>query len=126
MAMDYRKFSNTVKGMYIRWGGNIFPDYRDVSGPNVSHKRLQRAKPIVVLILKQVKEKQKFNILINWLKEEKRITRAFVEFCKRRYRGQNRMVTLDFKAAIERVKDAKLQVRIGGNFTNSLYSLLAR
>ena len=59
MAMDYRKFSNTVKGMYIRWGGDIFPDYRDVSGPNVSHKRLQRAKPIVVLILKQVKEKQK-------------------------------------------------------------------
>eukprot|EP00091_Calanus_sinicus_P024995 TRINITY_DN9295_c0_g1_i2.p1 TRINITY_DN9295_c0_g1~~TRINITY_DN9295_c0_g1_i2.p1 ORF type:complete len:158 (+),score=38.03 TRINITY_DN9295_c0_g1_i2:109-582(+) len=94
MAMDYRKFSNTVKGMYIRWGGNIFPDYRDVSGPNVSHKRLQRAKPIVVLILQQ---------------EEKRITQAFVEFCKGRYRGQNRVVTLDFKAAIERVKDAKLQ-----------------
>ena len=63
MAMDYRKFSNTVKGMYIRWGGDIFPDYRDVSGPNVSHKRLQRAKPIVVLILEQVKEKRKFNNL---------------------------------------------------------------
>ena len=54
MAMDYRKFSNTVKGMYIRWGGNLFPDYRDVSGPNVSQKRLQRAKTIVVLILAQV------------------------------------------------------------------------
>ena len=52
--MDYKKFSNKVKGMYIRWAGDIFPDYRDISGPNVSHKRLQRAKPIVVLILKQV------------------------------------------------------------------------
>ena len=63
MAMNYRKFSNTVKGMYIRWGGDIFPDYRDVSGPNESHKRLQRAKPIVILILKQVKKKQKFNLI---------------------------------------------------------------
>ena len=54
VTMDYRKFSNTVKGMYIRWGGDIFPDYRDVSGPHVSHKRLQRAKSIVVLILAQV------------------------------------------------------------------------
>ena len=52
--MDYKKLSNKVKGMYIRWAGDIFPDYRDVSGPNVSHKRLQRAKPIVVLILNQV------------------------------------------------------------------------
>merc|ERR1711874_393541 len=94
VTMDYRKFSNTVKGMYIRWGGDIFPDYRDVSGPHVSHKRLQRAKSIVVIILAQ---------------EEKRITRAFVEFCKRRYHGQNRVVTLDFQAAIQRVKNAKLQ-----------------
>ena len=54
MAMDYRKYSSTVKGMYIRWGGDMFPDYRDVSGPNVSHKRLTRAKKIVVLILAQV------------------------------------------------------------------------
>ena len=54
VTMDYRKFSNTVKGMYIRWGGDIFPDYRDVSGPHVSHKRLQRAKSVVVLILAQV------------------------------------------------------------------------
>ena len=54
MSMDYRKFSKTVKGMHIRWGGDIFPDYRGVSGPHVSHKRLQRAKSIVVLILAQV------------------------------------------------------------------------
>ena len=54
MAMDYRKFSKTVKGMYIRWGVDMFPDYRDVSGPNVSQKRLNRAKTIVVLILAQV------------------------------------------------------------------------
>jgi len=52
--MDYRKFSKTVKGIHIRWGGDIFPDYRGVSGPHVSHKRLQRAKSIVVLILAQV------------------------------------------------------------------------
>ena len=54
MAMDYRKFSNTVKGMNIRLGADIFPDYRDVFGPNISYKRLQRAKSIVVIIIAQV------------------------------------------------------------------------
>ena len=46
------------------------------------------------------------------MKEEKRVTRAFIEFCKRRYCGENRKMTLDFKAAIERVRDAKLPVMI--------------
>ena len=57
----------------------------------------------------------KYQILletIHQFQEEKRITRAFVEFCKRRYRGQNKVVKLDIQAAIERVKEAKLQVRV--------------
>jgi len=52
--MNYRKYSSTLPGFYMRWGNTIFPDYRDVSGANVSQKRLSRAKKIVVLILKQV------------------------------------------------------------------------
>ena len=43
------------------------------------------------------------------LQEERRITRAFTDFVKRRYRGENRAVKLDFKAAVGRVKEAKLQ-----------------
>ena len=35
-----------------------------------------------------------------------------MEFCKRRYRGENKVVNLDIKAAIGRVKEARLQVRI--------------
>ena len=55
--MSYKSIAKSTKGFKIKWGKGIFPDYRDLSGPDVSQKRINRAKTIVKLILDQERNK---------------------------------------------------------------------
>eukprot|EP01083_Nonionella_stella_P004334 12513_1 len=95
--MGYKTYARNMKGMYIKWSNNpnhIFPDYRDVSGSHVSQKRINVAKQLVCLILKQ---------------EEQRITKAFEDFARKKYRGKRMVVALNIPSAIKRVHTAKLK-----------------
>ena len=45
---SYKQIAYTTKGFSkLHWGKSLFPDYRDLSGPKVSQKRINRAKVIV-------------------------------------------------------------------------------
>eukprot|EP01084_Bolivina_argentea_P308700 533878_1 len=94
--MNYKQYARNVKGVFIRWhknGNYIFPDYREVSGSHVSQKRINTAKEIVCLILKQ---------------EEKKITNSFEEFAKKRYGGRM-ILKVDIDGAIQRVNTARVK-----------------
>ena len=66
---SYKQIAYTTKGFSkLHWGNCLFPDYRDLSGPIVSQKRINRAKIIVKYILRQ---------------ETQKITRAFETFAKK-------------------------------------------
>ena len=67
--MSYKAIAKSTKGYKIKWGKGIFPEYGNLSGPEVSQKRINRAKSIVKLILEQ---------------EENKITKAFNTFAKKK------------------------------------------
>ncbi len=67
---SFKQIANTTKGFSkLHWGKCLFPDYRDLSGPKVSQKRINRAKIIVKYILRQ---------------ESNRIIKAFETFAKKK------------------------------------------
>ena len=80
--------AKNIKGVDIRWGQGIFPEYRDISGPIVSKKRINRLKPIVK------------NLLIV---EEDKILNAFKTLARKRYRGKTMMIKIDIPYALNRV-----------------------
>ena len=66
---SYKQIANITKGFSkLHWGKCLFPDYRELSGPKVSRKRINRAKIIVKYILEQ---------------ESDRIIKAFENFAKK-------------------------------------------
>jgi len=92
--MKYKSIAKNTRGFLIRWPKKgIFPDYRNVSGPYVSQKRINKAKRIVIQLLRD---------------EERNIIRAFTIFAKRRYRKQQVFVEVDIEAAIYMVENAIL------------------
>ena len=72
--MSYKIIAKSTKGYKIKWGKGIFPEYGNLSGPDVSQKRINRAKTIVKLILEQ---------------EENKITKAFQTFARKKFYNQN-------------------------------------
>ena len=44
--MSYKAIAKSTKGYKIKWGKGIFPEYGNLSGPEVSQKRINRAKTI--------------------------------------------------------------------------------
>lgn len=80
-----------IKGVYVRWhSSKIFPDYRDVSGPIVSQKRLNNAKNLVKKILDE---------------EYSKIEKEY----KKRFNG---IITLNLEFAKYKVDNAKLSSTI--------------
>ena len=54
----YKEIANSTKGFQkLHWGKALFPDYRDLSGPKVSQKRINRAKSIVKIHFRGKKSK---------------------------------------------------------------------
>eukprot|EP01084_Bolivina_argentea_P125102 221687_1 len=95
--LDYKTYTRSLKGIYIKWSKNpnyIFPDYREVSGSHVSQKRINVAKQIVCLILQQ---------------EERKITKAFDDLARKKYRGKKMILSVDIPSAIKRVQTAKVK-----------------
>jgi hypothetical protein len=91
--MSYKSIAKSTKGFKIKWGKGIFPDYRDLSGPDVSQKRINRAKTIVKLILDQ---------------ERNKITKAFQTFAKKKFYNQNVNVIVNIDDAILMVDNTTL------------------
>ena len=76
---SYKQIANITKGFSkLHWGKCLFPDYRELSGPKVSRKRINRAKIIVKYILEQ---------------ESDRIIKAFENFAS--------YFTLDYKTLVD-------------------------
>eukprot|EP00483_Globobulimina_turgida_P009054 UN09072 len=95
--IDYKTYARNLKGIYIKWSKNpnhIFPDYRQVSGSHVSQKRINVAKQLVSLILRQ---------------EQRKIHRAFEEFARKKYRGKKMTLSVNIASAIKRVNTAKVK-----------------
>ena len=91
---SYKQIANTTKGFSkLHWGKCLFPDYRDLSGPKVSQKRINRAKIIVKYILRQ---------------ESNRIIKAFESFAKKKYYNQNPIINVDMKRAVSMVENTTL------------------
>ena len=83
---SYKQIANTTKGFSkLHWGNCLFPDYRDLSGPKVKQKRINRAKIIVKYILRQ---------------ETQKITRAFETFAKKKYYNKNPTTIVNLESAI--------------------------
>ncbi len=91
--MSYKSVAKSTKGFNIKWSKGIFPDYGDLSGPDVSQKRINRAKNIVKLILNQEKNK---------------IEKAFKIFARKKYYNQNVNVNFDIDSAIKMVENTTL------------------
>jgi len=92
--MSYKKLAKELKGMHILWGTQtIFPKYKNTSGPLVSKKRINNATKIVILILKEEKNK---------------IINAFKLLAKKKYKGENIKIKIDFESAINCVNNVKL------------------
>ncbi len=91
---SYKEIANLTKGFKkIHWGNRLFPDYRDLSGPKVSRKRINRAKIIVKSILRQQSQK---------------ITEAFETFAKKKYYKQNPKTVVSIARAINMVENTIL------------------
>ena len=93
MNIEFKQIAKNSKGMNIKWEGNyIFPSYSYNSGSVASTKRINRAKKIVISILKN---------------NQKIIENAFKQFAKKRY-GNNVIITYDFNTAINKVENTRL------------------
>ena len=91
---SYKHIAYTTKGFSkLHWGKSLFPDYRDLSGPKVSQKRINRAKVIVKYILQQKSNK---------------IIKAFETFAKKKYYNQNPTTIVDIERAILMVENSTL------------------
>jgi len=91
---SYKEIANTTKGFSkLHWGKCLFPDYRDLSGPIVSQKRINRAKIIVKYILRQ---------------ESKKIIKAFETFAKKKYYNENPITVVDLDSAVSMVENSTL------------------
>ena len=86
--MSYKSIAESTKGYKIKWSKGIFPDYRNLSGPEVSQKRINRAKNIVKLILDQ---------------ERLKIRKAFHTFAKKKFYNQNVNINVDINCALNMV-----------------------
>ena len=96
-VLDYKAYARNIKGFYIKWSRNpnhIFPEYRSVSGSIVSQKRINIVKKVVCSIL---------------LQEERKITRAFEELARKKYKGKKMILKVDIPSAIRRVNTAKVK-----------------
>ena len=91
--MSYKSIAESTKGYKIKWSKGIFPDYRNLSGPEVSQKRINRAKNIVKLILDQ---------------ERLKIRKAFHTFAKKKFYNQNVNVNVDINCALNMVDNTTL------------------
>ena len=92
--MNYKKLSKELKGVHIVWNNkNIFPEYKYTSGPNVSKKRINKAKKIVISILKE---------------EQKKIMNAFKILANKKYKNKNINIKIDFESAINCVNNTKI------------------
>ena len=91
--MSYKSIAESTKGYKIKWSKGIFPDYRNLSGPEVSQKRINRAKNIVKLILDQ---------------ERLKIRKAFHTFAKKKIYNQNVNVNVDINCALDMVDNTTL------------------
>ena len=91
--MSYKSIAESTKGYKIKWSKGIFPDYRNLSGPEVSQKRINRAKNIVKLILDQ---------------ERLKIKKAFHTFAKKKFYNQNVNVNVDINCALNMVDNTTL------------------
>jgi hypothetical protein len=91
--MKYKKLAKSLKGFNISWkNSGIFPKYKNISGPLVSKKRINRAKKIVKLILEEEKVK---------------IINAFKMLVKKKY-DSKKTVNVDIESAIECVNNTVL------------------
>ena len=91
---SYKEIANTTKVFSkLHWGKCLFPDYRDLSGPKVSQKRINRAKIIVKYILRQ---------------ESKKIIKAFETFAKKKYYNENPITVVDLDSAVSMVENSTL------------------
>jgi hypothetical protein len=91
--MSYKSVAKSTKGYKIKWGKGIFPNYGDLSGADVSQKRINRAKNIVKLILDQ---------------ERNKIEKAFKIFARKKYYNQNVNIKVDINSAINMVENTIL------------------
>ena len=91
---SYKQIANITKGFSkLHWGKCLFPDYRELSGPKGSRKRINRAKIIVKYILEQ---------------ESDRIIKAFENFAKKKYYNQNPTTIVDLNSAVSMVENTTL------------------
>ena len=94
---DYRKFCKKMKGMKnVKWdnNNNIFPIVNEFKlGPFVSNKLIHRAGLIAIKILEDEKDT---------------IEKAFNNFAKKKYKGQNYNIKFYFEDSIERIKNASI------------------
>ena len=102
--MSYKAVAKSTKGYKIKWGKGIFPEYGNLSGPEVSQKRINRAKTIVKLILEQ---------------EENKITKAFQTFARKKFYNQNVNVKVDILGAIDMVENTTLHTDDEGLYGES-------
>ena len=87
--MSYIRYVKSIKGLDIIWkNNNIFPFYKNISGSTVSNKRLKHAKNIVLLILKE---------------ERNKIENAFKTLAKKKFNNKPIFMKFDFKSSINRV-----------------------
>jgi len=94
LICSYKEIANSTKGFKkLHWGNCLFPDYRDLSGPKVSRKRINRAKIIVKSILQQQRQK---------------IIKAFEIFAKKKYYKQNPKTVVSITRAINMVENTTL------------------
>ena len=85
--MSYKKIN--IPGVHIKWDGYIFPLYqKNVSGPRVSQRRINKLKHLTKRILNEEKD---------------RIEAEFKQFARQRHRGKQLTVVLDWEAALSRV-----------------------
>ena len=102
---NYKSFTNSTKGFEkLHWGKSLFPDYRNLSGPNVSQRRINRAKVIVKCILEQ---------------ESQKITKAFEIFAKKKFYKQTPKTKVDMKKAIDMVENTILSTDDDGLYGES-------
>ncbi len=90
----YKEIANSTKGFQkLHWGKALFPDYRNLSGPKVSQKRINRAKSIVKYILEE---------------KSQRIIKAFENFAKKKYYQKNPTTEVSILRAINMVENTTL------------------
>ena len=80
-----------IPGAHIKWKTDVFPTYPPTSGPLVSQRRINRLKPVVKALLEE---------------EEIRITKAFVQFARKRHPGAR--VNVDLTGAMGRVDNTSV------------------